>query len=303
MYTVVANGAQSPQSCDMDEKAAPCRQVVCRPPGPPGLGGGARPARGVVVALDNDECVGSWADLSILYTFYREHLRTDPPVELFVQLLDKLGCVRPHLAALYDLLAEARADGRVRAVVMCTAARNVTGWVTFLAHVLEAWYCEPVYDYVMDGDLMTVMHQEQGTLPFRTSGGGMVKDMNHVRQVVGVPPECPVVILDDRPENVVNGSAVPVPPYHVAVNLVAVLELYEPAWRFVSSDLRVAMADVMQQSWRLYQEEQMREQAWCGPGPFPCMFSDGLADRGLVGPTDCLHALISDHEHEHPKMD
>jgi hypothetical protein len=91
------------------------------------------------------------ADLSMLYTLFVQVLRIPPPVALFARLLTDTGCARPGLRQLYDTLLALKAEGLVHGVYMCTAARDTTGWVSFLRSVLEAWYGQPVYDGVVDG--------------------------------------------------------------------------------------------------------------------------------------------------------
>ena len=46
------------------------------------------------------------ADLSMLYMLYVAVLHVDPPVDLFVKLLDITSCVRPGLRTLYRFLLE-----------------------------------------------------------------------------------------------------------------------------------------------------------------------------------------------------
>ena len=60
--------------------------------------------------------------------------------------------------------------------------------------------------------------------------GCYIKDMNQIRAVAGVDVDTPVIALDDRPDNILNGEAIDVVPYFVAVNLVEVARQFVYEW-------------------------------------------------------------------------
>lgn len=90
-------------------------------------------------------------DLSMLYTVFHQVLHVEPPVALFSRLLTEAGCARPGLRALYDAVLAHKESGIVGGVYMCTAARDTTGWVSFLKATLEHWYGRRIYDGVIEG--------------------------------------------------------------------------------------------------------------------------------------------------------
>ena len=122
--------------------------------------------------------------------------------------------MRPGLRQLYEYIVTARLSGWRMHVVMCTAASDASGWVSFLRKALETWFGDDVYDHVVDGQMMTAWHKQCGTASVVTGRGWLVKDMNFVRMVCGVPCSTPVIMIDDRPGAVMNGTlVVGVPPY------------------------------------------------------------------------------------------
>ena len=201
-----------------------------------------------LVALDNDECIGSWGDLSLLYAVYiRTHGR-EPPPTLFAGIMEQTRCVRPGLREMYDTLLALRRLGTIKRVYMCTAARDDTGWVAFLRQALEAWYGGTVYDGVIHGAMIQAWHAAMGSVHMDTTGS-VNKDMHMVRQLAQAPPETVVIAIDDRPGNIVNGLAIGVSRYTVAVNLIAVGRLCIPTW---DTHVGNAYNETLQQSWDLY---------------------------------------------------
>ena len=193
-------------------------------------------------------------DLSLLYTVFTSVLRLAPPVDMFARLLTETGCARPGLRSLYDTVLSLKATGAVRGVYMCTAARDTQGWVSFLRSVLEAWYGKPVYDGVIEGNMIQQWHTANGTAP-TDAYGSVYKNMNQVRAVAGVGMDTPVIAIDDRPANILNGHAVRVAPYCVAVNLVEVARVFLPEWALF---LEEKYSGALQESWRSYQRNPSR---------------------------------------------
>jgi hypothetical protein len=79
--------------------------------------------------------------------------------------------------------------------------------------------------------------------------GCYIKDMNQIRAVAGVDVDTPVIALDDRPDNILNGEAIDVVPYFVAVNLVEVARQFVYEW---NQELEATYRQSMQANWQQY---------------------------------------------------
>jgi len=233
----------------------------------------------IIVAIDNDECIGSWADLSMLFTLYVQVLKVEPPVDLFVRLLTDTVCARPGLRTLYDNVLSLKESGLVHSVFMCTAARDSLGWVSFLRVVLERWYGKRVYDHVVEGTMIQDWHAERGTSVSDPANGCYVKDMHQIRTIANVPAHTPVIALDDHPENIVNGHAIHIHPYYVAVNLVEVARVFVAEWNHV---LEGTYGRTMQQNWMLYRSD---------PGRFTIAWQDKVMEAGAAKVVDVVKEL------------
>lgn len=170
----------------------------------------------VVVVVDNDECVGSWRQMARMH---RAHILKGciPSVGKFVEFMERTSAVRPGVRELLTSLQCAKASGAVHSVVMCTAATDAFGWVSFLRVVLETWLGLGVYDHVIDRRMLETWHAAHRRPAFSSVHNCMVKDMALVRRLCAVGNDCPVVVIDDRPEGVVgdNTFALRVCPYVV----------------------------------------------------------------------------------------
>jgi hypothetical protein len=178
-----------------------------------------------ILAIDNDECTGSWSNLSLLYSFmYR------PSVAEFAELIESTGAVRPNLRALFDTVERMRAEGRVVGVYMCTAAKNNTGWVSFLKDVLETWYGRKIYDGIVDGSQLQQWHASHGTAFVNPATGTVSKNMDIIREKAGAPPGTHVIAIDDRPESISKGTAIGVLPYVSRTDLKPIGRKLIPEW-------------------------------------------------------------------------
>lgn len=207
----------------------------------------------VIIALDNDEAIGSWGDLSLLYTVFVHVLRIPPSVKLFADLLTATGCARPGLRTLLDKIRDLKRSGAVSHLVMCTAAKDTVGWVSFLRDVVECWYGEKIYDMVIDGSKLLEWNQTH-EVPVLPTGCAIYKDMNQVRALCESPTS-PVFMIDDRPENIFNGTTHGVVPYTVAVNLVAVAQTFVPEY---TPALHQRYAATLQETWTHFQHDPSR---------------------------------------------
>ncbi len=184
-----------------------------------------------VVAVDNDECIGSFPDLGLLFSLFL-HAGRPPPVKVFVGVLEEYSLLRPGLRLFFQTILDMKKEGLVHSIVMCTAASDAIGWVSFLRRVIEEWFGAAVYDHIIDGKMICEWHRRQGTSAIHGGTGALVKDMDHVREVVNVTRDTKVFMMDDRPTAVLNASViVEVPPYRgVAMDVVEVMERIAPLW-------------------------------------------------------------------------
>ena len=183
-----------------------------------------------LVVIDNDECIGSFPGLAALFTVFLR-CGMPPPVQFFVQLMTTYGCIRPGVREMFDDIVAHRRAGVKFFTVMCTAASNGGGWVTFLRHLLEAWYGGQVYDHVVDRTMLVQWHNEHKTAVMDPDTGWIIKDMNLVRAACGVAEHVPVVMVDDRPMAVCNAHMiVGVAKYCVPLDVVAIMEKHVPWW-------------------------------------------------------------------------
>jgi hypothetical protein len=201
-----------------------------------------------IVVIDNDECVGSWVDMSVLHMLYQRVLKQTPPVDLFVKIINATGAVRAHLRQLYDTVLDLKVRGLVSKVYMCTAARNTGGWVSFLRELLEAWYGRKVYDHMFDGVNIADWHKRTGTMGTDLFGN-VYKDMNMIRKHAGVSGDHHVVVIDDRPYLARNADRIGVPPYRVAVNLEQVCTKFLPFWATTWIHRDPCNRAVLQKTW------------------------------------------------------
>ena len=140
----------------------------------------------------------------MLYTYYKHVLGKEAPIAKFVSIAEVTVCIRPGLRAFYDSVLALKRSGLVHSIVMCTAAPNTVGWVSFLRELLETWYGASVYDHVIDGTMIRGWHAALGSRDCDDRGIS-IKDMNQIRAIVRVPDTTPVLMFDDNPANVLFG--------------------------------------------------------------------------------------------------
>ena len=172
-----------------------------------------------VVAIDNDECIGSWSDISILHHFIVHECKQKPSIPMFIAIMKKSGCFRPGLRKFYDTLLMLKQKRKVSKIFMCTAAKGKSGWVHFLKKVVEAWYGRHIYDGVIFNEMIKDWHEENGT-SFTDKFGCVYKDMNMVRKMAKARTNEIVIAIDDKPTYIMNGFAIPTKPYYADVDLI-----------------------------------------------------------------------------------
>lgn len=184
-----------------------------------------------IIAIDNDECIGSWGDLSLLYSILIYEYSKEPDIDLFVKIMNDTYCIRPYVKDLFDKIINLKKNGIICKVFMCTAASNQNGWVTFLAKILERWIGEKIYDDIIFGEMIQEWHlYNKSSL---TNNIGYIKNMDMIREILDFKysyktDEFTIIAIDDRPSNIMNGIAIGVSPYRIAVNIYEVLKVYYP---------------------------------------------------------------------------
>ena len=185
----------------------------------------------IIFAVDNDECIGSWGDLSLLYIMLKIELGHEPDIELFVDIMVKTCCIRPYVKDFFDKLVELKKKGVIYKIFMFTAASNSNGWVSYLCKILEKWYGQSFYDGIIYKEMIEEWHKFNNSDCFNDLG--YIKNMNMIRELIdfkdGIDSQnFHFIAIDDRPANIINGIAIGVSAFKVAVNIIEVLRLYLP---------------------------------------------------------------------------
>ena len=184
-----------------------------------------------IIAIDNDECIGSWGDLSLLYNMFIIEYGKEPSVELFANIMVKTGCIRPYVKNFFDKLLDLKKKGIVYKIFMFTAASNSIGWVFFLSKILESWIGQSFYDGIIYKEMIEEWHIFNKS--DISNNLGYIKNMNMIRELIDMydgidSTNYHIVAIDDRPGNIVNGIAIGVSPFRIAINLFEVLRFYVP---------------------------------------------------------------------------
>lgn len=185
----------------------------------------------IIIAIDNDECIGSWADLSLLYNLLKKEFDNEPDIDLFVKIMTETSIIRPYVKDFFHRIIKLKNEGIVHKVFMFTAASNICGWVIYLSKILERWIGESFYDEIIYREMIDEWHYINKSIA--SNSYGYIKNMDMIREIVNFkynikPIECKIIAIDDRPLNIINGFAVGVTPYNVAINIFQVLKLFLP---------------------------------------------------------------------------
>lgn len=168
-----------------------------------------------VIALDNDECLGFFPLASAMYTLFvcyiaqTTGISPDKCAEIFRDVMVKYylpnGGARPGTKELLQKIHLYKISGYIDSVVMFTSSTNNNDWVFFLKDCLEEYAGVPVYDLVL---------HRQNTKAKVATDGATVKCLNTVRDKLGFGSNTEVIIVDDKPDNIVGpGIRIPVKPY------------------------------------------------------------------------------------------
>ena len=184
-----------------------------------------------IIAIDNDECIGSWGDLSLLYSILLVELGKEPDINIFTNIMLATGCIRPYVKDFFEKLIELKKKNIVYKIFMFTAASNSIGWVHYLSKILENWIGCTLYDGIIHQEMIKKWHILNKSEI--TNSMGYIKNMNMIRELIDFYDEHDsrdfhVVAIDDRPTNIINGIVIGVSPFKVAVNLFEVIRLFLP---------------------------------------------------------------------------
>lgn len=209
------------------------------------------------IVLDNDECIGSWRDLSMLFSYYIKVLKKAPEPELFVTIIEHTNVIRPNIRHLFDKLYQLREDGLISGIIMFTAASDREGWVTFLRRILEVWYNaeaeRPLYDFLFCyEDIKKWCDQTERVVFTEVDGttGGVNKYMDILKSQVD--QNARIIMVDDRTEFVHGADhLLKVCPYTVAVQLVRTAQLFVKEW---TADHEKAYTHLFLNSWYRFEK-------------------------------------------------
>lgn len=197
------------------------------------------------IVIDNDSCIGSWGDLSMLYALIK-YYGMIPDVDYFVKLMEESVCIRPYMRNFYDKLMMLKEDDKIHGIFMCTACTNQSGWVDFLKLIIEKWYGKKIYDVVVHLEKIQEYHTEKKS-PWKNNIG-IIKDMQLFVDTHLCDPLGTFIVFDDCP-NIFNHSKLyTVPKYKIALNLVEVIRLQFPEF-YPKCNLHYS---ILGESWRKY---------------------------------------------------
>lgn len=224
------------------------------------------------IVIDNDSCIGSWGDLSLLFALIK-YYGNIPDVDYFVKLMEETVCIRPYMRNFYDKLMMLKENGKIHGIFMCTACTNQSGWVDFLKLIIEKWYGRKIYDIVVHLEKIQEYHTEKKT-PWKNDIG-IIKDMKLFIDNHFCDPSGKFIVFDDLP-NIYNHSKLyTVPQYNVAVNLVEVIRIQLPEF-YLKCDVHYS---ALYKSWYDYRM-------------FPSYFTNAEADDIFLRLCDELDSVI-----------
>lgn len=179
-----------------------------------------------ILVLDNDECLGNFATSSLIASIYVHYVSNtfNPPrgdcplheyyanmlypfMNTFVNYLEK-GIARPYLKEFIQKIYELKCEGKIKKVVMYTAAPNTYGWVTFLSKLIPTYAGVPLdfYDLVLP----------RSHTVFRRNA--YIKSLHIIDRDTSR-----IVMVDDSPENIIHNDStiIPVTKYRHHVGLLS----------------------------------------------------------------------------------
>lgn len=233
----------------------------------------------IIIVIDNDECIGSWADLSLLYSIFKYEFKREPDIDIFVKIMKETYCIRPYVKELFEKITYLRDYNFIYKIFMCTAAPNKEGWVTFLLKILERWFGQKIYDEIIYGEMIEEWHIFNKSN--FSNNEGYIKNMDMIREIIDFkynskPENYTVIAIDDRPNNIENGIAIGVTPYRVAINIFGVLQLFYPE---KSDYLMGKYYKIINDSWEKYLND-------------PFKYSKMYSDRDIFEGINSIEKII-----------
>lgn len=167
-----------------------------------------------ILVLDNDECLGNFTTCSLMMSIFinaiilehnpvRRNVPLDeyysnmvyPYMDVFVRYLEK-GLARPFLKEFIQKIYQLKLDGKIKKVVMYTAATNQYGWVTFLSKLIPTYAGVPLefYDVVLSRT-----HTKYRNNVY-------MKNLLYVNIDTSK-----IVMIDDSPQNIIKLDATVIP--------------------------------------------------------------------------------------------
>jgi hypothetical protein len=155
----------------------------------------------LTVVLDMDDTMGQVSAGSIAFQLCLGYTDRVLDKDMFVTSYLLKGGARPWLKQMLQTLAHWKRIGRIGVVAIFTAADNTNGWVTFIKECLELYAETPrLFSRILTRPDLSCVQTPNGMQ--------LVKDLsvfsNNVHNVV---------LIDDRPENGINGYVIGVPAY------------------------------------------------------------------------------------------
>lgn len=238
-----------------------------------------KPWRAVV--FDLDQTTGSWGLGSLAFqVFLRYGGNRDRFCQPFVRCYLQNGGARPWLLELLQGLHQWKEQGRIDEVAIFTAASNQNGWVTFLRDCMELYAGVP-------GLFGKVVSRETSPLVCTENGTRTVKDLSMIGKDANQ-----VVLIDDKPQFVLNGYVIGVPEYNHEVCAEALRDWIESELPAYASQIHeIFAADELKHSPHTSdcsQDSALREAAavlnlmfpGCGSEACsPCNISNGLGEE------------------------
>lgn len=212
-----------------------------------------------IIVIDNDECIGSWSDLSLIYNIFKFELKIDKPdILTFIDIMTKTGCIRPFVKDFFERIIDLKKKNIVSKVIMCTAASNSEGWVTYLAELLNYWIDYPLYDEIIYRERMDIWHDIKDTDKYNSIG--YIKNMDMIKHIIDNKYKCnhkdfEIIAIDDRPSNILNGKTIGIKPYIVAINIYNVLQMYTPSQFDI---LLTKYEKIINESWEKYLKNPLK---------------------------------------------
>lgn len=167
-----------------------------------------------ILVLDNDECLGNFATSSLMMSIYLHYITSElnpprgdcplceyyanmvyPYMNTFISYFEK-GIARPYLKEFIQHIYQLKLQGKIKKVVMYTAASNHYGWVTFLSKLIPSYAGVPLdfYDSVLPRNYT------------RFRQNAYFKNLFNVNIDTSR-----IVMIDDSPQYILKGNATIIP--------------------------------------------------------------------------------------------